>query len=253
MDDNDVKVLSETFVTLAEAEAHPTVEKNLKEKHRKSLRPEFLDPIDAELRLYEPLLEDKEKETYDKLDTTYKKQKFMNKYLSERSKGSSSDAETFKKELGKIQEQIKNGDYIPKADYEKVSGKVSAAQEGKTFARLFAMSVPKMSKDKLKDGEVQDDYNSRINKMLKKKGWVIDHETDEIRKASAPEEAVLVKGSMDTMTIEHIPGVFYEEYEDWAQKSDGKTEEEVEIDRTRGGGSNKDSVAERNRQRAQGA
>ncbi len=251
LDDSEVSVLTQALVTVSEAQSHPEVKSKLKEVHKRELKSEFLDPIDAELKVYEPLLDDKSKEDYNKLDTTYKKDKFMKKFLSERAGGDGKDAKAFREELQKIQTQIKNGDYIPKADFEKVSAKVSAAQQGKTMAELFSLSVPKMSKDKLKDPYVKEDFNSRFGRLLTKNGWVIDHEAGEVRKASDPDTAVLVEGSTDKMTLEHLPDAYFKNFEDWAQKSDGGNADEMEVER-KGGGSTTNSIQERNRQRAQG-
>lgn len=251
LDDSEVSVLTQALITVSEAQSHPEVKSKLKEVHKRELKSEFLDPIDAELKVYEPLLDDKSKEDYNKLDTTYKKDKFMKKFLSERAGGDGKDAKAFREELQKIQTQIKNGDYIPKADFEKVSAKVSAAQQGKTMAELFSLSVPKMSKDKLKDPYVKEDFNSRFGRLLTKNGWVIDHEAGEVRKASDPDTAVLVEGSTDKMTLEHLPDAYFKNFEDWAQKSDGGNADEMEVER-KGGGSTTNSIQERNRQRAQG-
>jgi hypothetical protein len=252
LDDSDVSTLTQSFVTIAEAQSHPEVKSKLKDVFKRELKSEFLDPVDAELKPYEALLGEKEKADYAGLDTTYKKLKYLQKFLSERSSGDGKDAKAYREELASLQKQIKDGDFVAKAEFEKVSAKVSTAQQGKTMAELFALSVPKMSKDRLKDPYVKEDFNSRTNRLLKTNGWVIDHETGEIRKASDPETAVLVEGSTDKMTLEHLPDAYFKNFEDWAQKSDGGGEGELEVER-KGAGSTTNSVVERNRQRAQGA
>lgn len=249
LDDADVSTLTQSFVTIAEAQSHPEVKSKLKDVFKRELKPEFLDPIDAELKLSEHRLSGKAKEEYSQLDTTYKRLKYLQKFLSENPGGDGSAAKATTEELQRIQELIRNGGYIPKAEFEKVSSKVSAAQQGKTMAELFSLSVPKMSKDKLKDPYVKEDFNSRFGRLLTKNGWVIDHEAGEVRKASDPDTAVLVEGSTDKMTLEHLPDAYFKSFEDWAQKSDGGNADEMEVER-KGGGSQANSVAERNRQRA---
>lgn len=250
LDDDDAKVLSEAFVTTAEAVAHPEVKKTLKETFRKELKSEFLDPVDSELKPYEALLDDTTKADYAKADTSYKKLKTVIGFLSKRAGGDGKDAESYKKKLEEVLKQIENKDYIPKADFEKISSQVSTALEGKTMAILFAKSVPKMSKARLSDKLVNEDFETRTQKLLKKRGWTIDHETGEVRKASDPDEVVLVEGSSDKMTLEDLPDVFYKEYDDWAAKSDGGKADEIEVERD--SKANADSTAEKNRRRAQG-
>lgn len=251
LDDSEVSVLTQALITVSEAQSHPEVKSKLKEVHKRELKSEFLDPVDSEMKPYEALLGEKEKGEYSQLDTTYKKLKYLQKFLSERSSGDGKDAKAYRDELATLQKQIKDGDFVAKAEFEKVSAKVSAAQQGKTMAELFSLSVPKMSKDKLKDPYVKEDFNSRFGRLLTKNGWVIDHEAGEVRKASDPETAVLVEGSTDKMTLEHLPDAYFKNFEDWAQKSDGGNADEMEVER-KGGGSTTNSIQERNRQRAQG-
>lgn len=249
LDDAEVSILTQAFITIQDAPSHPEVKSKLKEVHKRELKSEFLDPVDAEMKPYEALLGEKEKADYAGLDTTYKKLKYLQKFLSERSSGDGTDAKAYREELASLQKQIKDGDFVAKAEFEKVSAKVSTAQEGKTMAELFALSVPKMSKDKLKDPYVKEDHTSRVNRLLKTNGWVIDHESGEIRKASDAKTAVLVEGTTDKMTLEHLPDAYFKSFEDWAQKSDGGGADEFEVER-KNGGSQANSIVERNRQRA---
>lgn len=249
LDDDDVKVLSEAFITTAEAAAHPEVKKTLKETFRKELKSEFLDPVDTELKPYEALLDEKTREDYAKADTSYKKLKLITGFLSKRGSGDGKDAESYRKKLEEVLKQIETKEYIPKADFEKISSQVSTALEGKTMALLFAKSVPKMSKGRLADKMVNEDFETRTQKLLKKRGWVINHETGEVRKASDPEEAVFVEGSSEKMTLEDLPEAYFKEYDDWMAKSDGGKADEYEVER-QGGNSNADSTAEKNRKRA---
>lgn len=250
LDDDDARLLSEAFVTTAEAVGHPEVKRTLKETFRKELKSEFLDPVDSELRPYEALLDDTTKAEYAKADTSYKKLKTIVGFLSKRAGGEGKDADSYKKKLEEVLRQIENKDYIPKADFERISSQVSSALEGKTMAILFAKAVPKMSKARLSDKLVNEDFEARTQKLLKKRGWVIDHQTGEVRKASNPDEIVLVEGSSDIMTLEELPDVFYKEYEEWAAKSDGGQADEMEVERDRK--TSADSTAEKNRRRAQG-
>ncbi|MCP1384798.1 hypothetical protein [Runella salmonicolor] len=251
LDDSENKTLSETFVTLAEAKEHPGLKKAFKDSLRGELKSEFLDPVDSELKPYEALLDEKNKDEYTKADTTYKKLKVLTKFLSERAGGDGKDAKAYRDELTALQAQIKSGDFVSKSQYDQVFGKVNSALQAKTLADVFASSVPKMSKQKLQDPYVKDDFGSRVEKLMKKRGWVFDHESGELRKESAPEEIVLLEGSTEKMTIEHLPDIFYKEFEDWGAKSDGGGKDDLEVER-KGPNTSKDSTLEKNRQRAAG-
>lgn len=249
LDDDDAKLVGEGLMTLAEATAHPEVEKSLKDKLKTKLKPEFLDPVDAITKPYEAILDEANKAEFNKADSSYKKLKIVTDFLSKGAGREGQDAANYKKELDKVLGQITAGDYITKSEYEKISTKVNSALEGKTYAELFAMAMPKMSAEKLKDKDVRDDFQSRTSKMVKKAGWLIDYESGEIRKQGTPEEAVLVEGTTKKMTVEDLSDVFFKEYETWEKKSDAGQEDQIEVPRG-GAGSSFGGVAEKNFSRA---
>lgn len=248
LEDEDVNTISQALITVSEASAHPEVKKTLKETFRKELKSEFLDPVDSELRPYEALLDDAAKAELAKADTSYKKLKLVTGFLAKRGNGDTKDAESYKKTLDELLKKIENKEYIPKADFDKIESQVNSAREGKTMAILFAKSVPKMSKVRLSDRHVNEDYETRVSKLLRKNGWTIDHESGEVRKASDPEEAVILEGTSDKLTIEDFPEVFFKEYDDWMAKSDPTKDDDIDIDRGRG--ESKSGLSEKNRQRA---
>lgn len=248
LEDEDVNTISQALITVSEASAHPEVKKTLKETFRKELKSEFLDPVDSELRPYEALLDETAKAELAKADTSYKKLKLVTGFLAKRGNGDTKDAESYKKTLDELLKKIENKEYIPKADFDKIESQVNSAREGKTMAILFAKSVPKMSKVRLSDRHVNEDYETRVSKLLRKNGWMIDHESGEVRKASDPEEAVILDGTSDKLTIEDFPEVFFKEYDDWMAKSDPAKDDDIDIDRGRG--ESKSGLSEKNRQRA---
>lgn len=249
LDDDDAKLVSEGLMTLAEATTHPEVEKSLKESLKKKLKPEFLDPVDAITKPYEAILDETSKADFNKADSSYKRLKIVTDFLSKGAGREGQDAANYKKELDKVLGQISAGDYITKGEYEKISAKVNSAMEGKTYAELFAAAMPRMSAEKLKDKDVRDDFQSRTAKMVKKAGWLIDHESGEIRKQGAPDEAVLVEGTTRKMTVEDLSDVYFKEYETWEKKSDTGSDDQMQVERG-GGGSSPNGIVEKNLSRA---
>ncbi|RYC66346.1 hypothetical protein [Spirosoma sordidisoli] len=201
-------------------------------KIKTSARAEVLTSIDAIVKTYENKLTAAQKTELAKLGTdAHKRSQFVLKCLDEKGTQSGDEARNaLQSELDELKEDLANK-YVPKSDYEQITGQVSTAHRRATEAEIVAAArtnphLRDVSKDRHFRTNLIQDANTlltetglRISERATVKGR-IDYATGKILKADDTNTPVQINGR-DATIHDLVEQTIKTESFDWAKKSDG--------------------------------
>jgi len=217
---NEDAEIDETVLSklMTESEAEPFIERKIGDKLKVQGRKEVWDFMDKNHTTYEAVLGEEAKAKYNALKNSQEKNKFLLEYLQERGT-QNGDSLAYKKSFTELQAKMAS-DYVEKTKYEEIQNKLTPAQQRALNAELImeATRHQKISDTLKSDRRFKANFISDFEESIKKKGYVVDFETGQLK----DKEGVSVLGKDNNpMTATSYIDTVLEEYEDWTKKSEG--------------------------------